>query len=148
MTIIPAENGTAVPAVLPPWATKSSSVDFVIDRDARPVEAIEQARKLGALMLPGLIGESSDRAELRENTLNVLIELVDLTARHPASPGLLGRIEYDGQHVTVSVGDMGRALPTPEEEPGLYLVQRLCGRDIGQYAGDRGGRVTWAAVQV
>ncbi|MFB6629923.1 hypothetical protein ACFCWY_08515 [Streptomyces sp. NPDC056362] len=128
-----------------------NSVDFAIGRDVASAEAIEQARKLAAFMLPGLVNGAPDEARLCAAVTDVLIELVDLTARYPASGGLVGQLSYDESHVMVSVGDMGRALPSVEEEPGLHLVYRLvedAGADIGQHVGDRGGWVTWVAVAV
>lgn len=132
-------EGGASPALL---LGVSNSVDFVIGSYASPLEAIEKSRDLAAFTLPRLLGKATGA---RQQASDVLTELVDLTARYPASAGLLGRLEYDGSHVMVSVGDMGRTLPTPEEEPGLYLVNRVAA-DIGQYTGDRGGLVTWAAI--
>ncbi|MFJ4084995.1 hypothetical protein ACIP2Z_39380 [Streptomyces iakyrus] len=95
------------------------------------------------MALPRLLEGVSD--ETGAVVRAILTELVDVTARHGAGGDLVASVAYDGVHVTVSVGDMGRALPAPEEEPGLYLVHRLAS-DVGQYAGDQGGRVTWAAV--
>ncbi|MFB6700280.1 hypothetical protein [Streptomyces rubiginosohelvolus] len=122
-----------------------SSVDFTLGPDVTPVEAMERAGAMVELSLPRFLAGVPGAEQTCAAVLSVLTELVDLTARYKAGLDLVGRVVWDGHHVTVSVGDMGRSLPAPEEEPGLYLVNRLAA-DIGQYAGDHGGRVTWASV--
>ncbi|MFF8696290.1 hypothetical protein ACF08W_29165 [Streptomyces sp. NPDC015144] len=122
-----------------------NSVDFVIGPDVSPLEAMERANATGALILPRLLEGAPYVDRTHDNVQAVLQELVDVTARHSAGAGLVARLAYDGAHVTVSVGDMDGTLPAPEVEPGLYLVYRLAS-DVGQYVGDHGGRVTWAAV--
>ncbi|MFF0698408.1 hypothetical protein ACFYU4_37960 [Streptomyces tendae] len=122
-----------------------SSLTFSIGPDVPPVEAMHQAGAMASMTLPRFLSGKPGAEETVAAVLAVLGELVDLTARHKASTGLVGRISYDGAHVTVSVGDMNCLLPAPEEEPGLYLVHRVAD-EVGQYAGDMGGRVTWAAV--
>ncbi|MEV8344514.1 hypothetical protein [Streptomyces niveus] len=124
-----------------------NSVDFVIGPDVTPIEAMARADAAAALALPRLLdGASSYGAWTSDSVQAVLQELIDVTARHTAGAGLVTRIAYDGSHVTVSVGEMLGTLPEPEEEPGLYRVYRLAS-DVGQYVGDHGGRITWAAVQ-
>ncbi|MGW3627617.1 hypothetical protein [Streptomyces sp. NPDC000880] len=132
-----------------PWLATSmeSCIDFTIGPEATPVQAIEQATAMARMTLPMSLQGVPDSAALCSAVESVLTELVDVTARHRASLDLVGKMAYDGSHITVSVGDMGRALPTPEEEPGLYLVRRVAD-EMGQYAGDHGGLVTWAAVAV
>ncbi|MFJ4880101.1 hypothetical protein ACIP93_33505 [Streptomyces sp. NPDC088745] len=128
-----------------PLLDVENSVDFVIASEVSPVEAMERAVALSAVALPRMLQGAPDLVRTCDNVKAVLAELVDVTARNQASDALIARIAYDGAHVTVSVGEMGRPLPAPEEEPGLYLVHRIAS-EVGQYAGDHGGRVTWAAV--
>ncbi|MFI1532156.1 hypothetical protein [Streptomyces griseus] len=122
-----------------------SSVDFTIGPEVTPVAAMERAGAMVGMSLPRFLAGVPGAEETCSAALSVLTELVDLTARYKAGPDLVGRVTWDGHHVTVSVGDMGRPLPAPEEEPGLYLVNRVAD-DVGQYAGDQGGRVTWASI--
>ncbi|MFB8120612.1 hypothetical protein ACFQ6U_13490 [Streptomyces sp. NPDC056465] len=122
-----------------------SSVDFAIGPEASPIEAMERAGAMAALSLPTFLAGVAGAEETSGAVQAVLTELVDVTARHKAGLDLVARLVFDGTHVTVSVGDMDCPLPAPEEEPGLYLVHRMAS-DVGQYAGDNGGRVTWAAV--
>lgn len=122
-----------------------NSVDFVIDAGVSPVQAMEQARALAALALPRMLEGSRDVAGISADVQAVLGELVDVTARYTIGSGLVARIAYDGSHVMLTVGEMVCALPAPEEEPGLYLVHGRAA-EVGQYAGDHGGRVTWASV--
>lgn len=124
-----------------------SRIDFSIGPEASPAEAMERASSMVTLVLPRFLAGVPGADKTRESVQAVLAELVDVTARHRASLDLVGHIVYDGEHVTVSVGDMNGQLPAPEEEPGLYLVHRVAVQ-VGQYAGDFGGRVTWAAVPV
>ncbi|MER6109270.1 hypothetical protein [Streptomyces hirsutus] len=124
-----------------------SSLDFTIGPEASPLEAMERVGAMAALTLPRFLASVPDCGEVCAAAQAVLTELVDVTARHRASLDLVGRVLYDGAHVTLSIGDMSRTLPSPEEEPGLYLVHRLA-VDAGQYAGDMGGMVTWAAVAI
>ncbi|MDR3084467.1 MAG: hypothetical protein LBV60_26730 [Streptomyces sp.] len=151
MTIIPAENGvfaTESPALWPPLTTKACSVDFSIGPEIAPVEAMERAVAMVRFAVPRFFAEPDGETAVNvsERAEAVLRELVDVTARHKRPETYLtGRVEYDGSHVTISVGDMARSLPGPEEEPGLYLVYGMAS-EVGQYAGDHGGRVTWAAV--
>ncbi|CAL9326774.1 hypothetical protein [Streptomyces sp. SudanB91_2054] len=122
-----------------------SSLAFSIGPNVTPVEAMQQAGAMASMTLPRFLAGKPGAEETGADALAVLTELVDLTARHKASSALVGRVSYDGLHITVSVGDMDGALPPPETEPGLYLVHRVAA-EVGQYAGDMGGRVTWAAV--
>jgi hypothetical protein len=120
-------------------------VDFVIGPEVVPSAALKQAEALARMALPRLLGDAVDASKTCDEVRAVLVELIDVTARHQASGSLVSRLAYDGAHVTVSVGDMDCLLPAPADEPGLYLVYRIAD-DVGQYAGDHGGRVTWAAV--
>ncbi|GAA5070374.1 hypothetical protein [Streptomyces similanensis] len=123
-----------------------SAMHFVIGPHCTPIEAMGQAAGVTSAALPLILEGLADAANVCADVQAVLTELVDITARHRAGD-LVGSITYDGAHVTVSVGDMDCPLPAPEVEPGLYLVRGLA-TDVGQYAGDHGGRVTWAAVAV
>ncbi|MEU9354961.1 hypothetical protein AB0D65_29200 [Streptomyces griseoloalbus] len=122
-----------------------SSLDFAISPGAKPTEATRQAAAVTATALPMFLDNTPNAAQIEQDVQAVVLELVDITARHRACNSLIGRVAYDGTHVTVSIGDMDCSLPQPEEEPGLYLVHRVAA-EVGQYAGDHGGRVTWAAV--
>jgi hypothetical protein len=122
-----------------------SRVDFVIGPEATPVEAMEQAGAVVTMSLPRFLEGMPGAEKTCADVQAVLTELVDVTARHKAGTDMVCAVAFDGAHVTVSVGDMGRTLPAPEEEPGLYLVRRVAS-EVGQYAGDLGGRVTWAAI--
>ncbi|WP_328491203.1 ATP-binding protein [Streptomyces zaomyceticus] len=139
-------EGGASPALL---LGIENSVNFAIGRDVSPTEAMDCADAMAVLALPRMLEGAPNKLGTCDAVRAVLTELVDLTARYPATAdaSLVVRLTYDGEHVTVSVGDMGRELPRPEEEPGLYLVHRMAA-DTGQYAGDHGGRVTWAAIAV
>ncbi|NML55077.1 hypothetical protein HHL19_35890 [Streptomyces sp. R302] len=154
MAIIPAENSTtswhtagaaARQESGVAWPTVTNSCDFAIGAEASPAEAVQQARDLLAMFLPLFLAGCEMAGAVAERAADVLAELVDLTARRSAGAGLSGRVVVDGAHVIVSVGDMAGRLPAPGEEPGLQRVRRLVA-DMGQYDGDRGGRVTWAAV--
>lgn len=106
---------------------------------------MEQAGAMVTMSLPRFLKGTPGAEETCAAVQAVVTELVDVTARHKAGTDLVGSVAFDGSHVTVSVGDMDCELPAPEEEPGLYLVHRVAA-EVGQYAGDHGGRVTWAAV--
>lgn len=122
-----------------------SNIDFAIGPEASPVEAMERAGAMVAMSLPRFLEGTPGAEETCAAAQAVLTELVDVTARNKTGLDLVGRVAFDGAHVTVSVGDMGCPLPPPETEPGLYLVHRVA-VEVGQYAGNMGGRVTWAAV--
>lgn len=136
---------TATPALWP--FAMDSSIDFTIGPAVTPVQAMSQATAMVGMTLPTFLTGLADPTAVCHAVESVLTELVDVTARHKASLDLVGRVAFDGSHVTVSIGDMDGPLPAPEQEPGLYLVHRLAD-EVGQYAGDLGGRVTWAAVAV
>lgn len=133
--------GHSVVEVLAPL----SSLDFAIGPEVTPDEAMERATAVTSTALPLFLKGHQRADQISQDVRALMTELVDVTARHKAGLDLVGRISYDGTHVTVTVGDMDGPLPPPEEEPGLYLVHRVAS-DIGQYAGDHGGQVTWAAV--
>ncbi|UQA96722.1 hypothetical protein [Streptomyces halobius] len=124
-----------------------NSLEFRVGPEHGPAQAMRRSRRFAAMVLPALLGELPEAAAIAESVLAVLTELVDVTARHRASVDLAGRISYDGAHVLLTVGEMNRALPDPEVEPGLFIVHRSVD-DIGQYRGDEGGHVTWASVPV
>ncbi|MER7952003.1 hypothetical protein ABTY59_31895 [Streptomyces sp. NPDC096079] len=158
MTIIPAENGAtaadSIGAVASDTTSGSTwplaaedSFDFVIGLEATPAQAMERADALLRMALPLFLERRKGSLAAFEPAAAVLTELVDVTARYAAGDALVGRVAFDGFHVTISVGDMHCELPRPEIEPGLYTVHRLAA-EFGQYAGDHGGRITWAAVAV
>ncbi|MEU6462174.1 hypothetical protein [Streptomyces sp. NPDC046976] len=129
----------------PPYIEKS--IEFRLGPEYTPVESMRRARGFVAMVLPALLDGRNDAGAVMEETLAVLAELVDITARHRASVDLGGRVSYDGEHVLITVGEMDQPLPHPEEEPGLYLVRRLAD-DIGQHRSDDGGYETWASIPV
>ncbi|MFI5990322.1 hypothetical protein ACIBAC_00510 [Streptomyces sp. NPDC051362] len=146
MSLSQTERGIMPPD--PPWtlpAAPHSSIDFTIGPETNAVQAVERATATVNMALPRFLAGAQGSSQTCNNILAVLTELVDLTARYKAGRDLVGSVTWDGQHAMVSVGDMRCPLPAPEEEPGLYLVHRLADR-VSQYAGDMGGRVTWAAV--
>ncbi|MEU2968984.1 hypothetical protein ABZ687_28905 [Streptomyces ardesiacus] len=122
-----------------------NSVHFTLGPKVTPIQAMDKALAAVSYVLPRALEGVRDVSRVCSEVQAVLTELVDVTARNRAGSHLVGGIEYDGQHVTVAVGDMDCPLPPPDEEPGLYVVHRLAA-EFGQYAGDHGGRVTWAAV--
>ncbi|MGG7574191.1 hypothetical protein [Streptomyces sirii] len=123
----------------------TNSLEFRLGPEHKPADALRRSHRFAAMVLPALLAPLPDAAGVAEAVLAVLGELVDVAARHRASVDLSGRISCDGAHVLLTVGEMDRPLPEPEEEPGLFLVRRLTD-DIGQYLGDEGGHVTWASV--
>ncbi|MEU8911719.1 hypothetical protein [Streptomyces nigrescens] len=125
----------------------ANSLEFRVGPERDPAQAMRRSRRFAAMALPALLGELPEAATVAESVLAVLTELVDVTARHRASVDLAGRISCDGAHVLLTVGEMDRPLPGPEEEPGLFLVRRLTD-DVGQYRGDEGGHTTWVSVPV
>ncbi|PNG19427.1 hypothetical protein [Streptomyces cahuitamycinicus] len=143
--IVATSNGRlAIPEEL---LTEESSIGFTIGPEYSPVQAMDAANSVVAMSLPNLLKGVPDAAQACADVHAVLTELVDITTRHRASADLVGKVVFDGFHVTVSVGDMSCSLPTPEVEPGLYLVHGTA-QEVGQHDGDAGGRVTWAAVAV
>lgn len=146
MTLSPPEREPLAAPTTAPWPfAVEKNVTFTIGPNVSAAEALERATTAATLILPRLLEGAPSAAQTSDNVRAVLQELVDVTARHTAGADLVAQIAYDGVHVTVSVGDMVGTLPAPEVEPGLYLVHRLAS-EVGQYAGDHGGRVTWAAV--
>jgi hypothetical protein len=139
----PVETATAALRQL----AAASSISFAIGPETSPVEAMERSVALVAMSLPTFLEGVPGAGLVCADVQAVLTELVDVTARHKAGLDLVGRAVFDGSHVTVSVGEMNRPLPPAQEEPGLYLVHRLAD-DVGQHAGDHGGRVTWASIRV
>ncbi|MGW6304221.1 hypothetical protein ACWFRQ_07685 [Streptomyces niveus] len=108
---------------------------------------MRRSHRFAAMVLLALLAGLPEAVRVADSVLAVLTELVDVTARHRASTDLAGRISYDGDHVLLTVGEMNRSLPDPEEEPGLFLVHRLVG-EMGQYRGDEAGYVTWVSVPI
>lgn len=149
MTLYSTENGIKGQTNNAPWAglMAASCMDFTIGPEATPVQAMARATAMAAMSLPSFLADVPGPEQVAARVQAVLTELVDVTARHKAGVDLVGRIAFDGTHVTVSMGEMNIPLPPPIEEPGLYLVHRVAA-EVGQYAGDHGGRVTWAAVAV
>ncbi|MDH6629356.1 hypothetical protein M2271_007192 [Streptomyces sp. LBL] len=124
-----------------------NSIEFLLGPEGTPVQSLRRARGFVAKVLPALLAGAPNVKVVEEATLAVLTELVDVTARHRVSVDLSGRVSYDGDHVLITVGEMDRALPSSEEEPGLYIVHRLTD-EIGQYRGNDAGYATWASVPV
>lgn len=141
---IAARQDTAASRGLP---VVDNSIEFRLGPEHTPVQSMQRARSFVARVLPALLAAAPDGKAVAETTLAVLTELVDVTARHRASLDLSGRVSYDGDHVLITVGEMSRSLPAPEEEPGLFLVRRLVD-DIGQHRGDEGGYATWTSIPV
>ncbi|WP_370418929.1 hypothetical protein AB8O64_10755 [Streptomyces sp. QH1-20] len=138
-----ASKNAAVPQIL----STPNSLEFRVGPERSPAQTVHRSHRFASMMLPALLGELSQAAAVAEQVLAVLTELVDITARHRASVDLSGRISCDGSHVLLTIGEADRPLPTPEDEPGLFLVHRLTD-DLGQYRGDEGGHVTWTSVPV
>ncbi|MEU9699480.1 hypothetical protein [Streptomyces sp. NPDC047981] len=150
VTLSAAEHGLGVGRLLPLLAPSSRLVlgreaVFCVGPDIAPVDAMERAVATVRRTLPLLLRGAPAALAAREDVLSVVRELVDITARDRSSIDILGRITFDGMHVTVSVGEKRDPLPAPEVEPGLYLVHRLAD-EVGQYRGDEDGYVVWAAV--
>lgn len=139
---IAARRGAATSHGLPDM---DNSIEFRLGPEHAPVQSMRRARRFVARVLPALLAGAPHAEAVKETTLAVLTELVDVTARHRASVDLSGRVSYDGDHVLITVGEMDRPLPAPEEEPGLFLVHRLTD-DVGQYRGAEAGNVTWVSV--
>ncbi|NUL25964.1 hypothetical protein [Streptomyces lunaelactis] len=134
-------------AAVPQTLGAENSLEFRIGPERGPAEAVRCSHRFAAMVMPALLAKLPEAAVVAESVLAVLTELVDVTARHRASVDLAGRISCDGAHVLLTVGEMDRPLPDPEEEPGLFLVHRLTD-DVGHYRGDEGGYTTWASVPV
>ncbi|MFH8465953.1 hypothetical protein [Streptomyces sp. NPDC017991] len=146
MTISPTERRLqTMPSTMWQHLTMDRDITFTIGPETKPVDAMARAAAFARITLPMLLKDAPGTAAAASNAIKVLAELVDITARGRHSTDVLGRVAFDGAHITVSVGEMGGALPSPEEEPGLYLVRALTD-DVGQYCGDEGGHVTWASV--
>lgn len=122
-------------------------IEFRLGPEHAPIQSMRRARGFVAKVLPSLLRGAPEAKTLAEAVLAVLTELVDVTARHRIGIDLSGRVSYDGDHVLVTVGEMGRRLPASEEEPGLYIVHRVAD-EVGQYLGDEGGYMTWVSVPV
>ncbi|MET7572021.1 hypothetical protein ABZT04_26480 [Streptomyces sp. NPDC005492] len=141
---IAAKQSPAAPHGLP---AVDNSIEFRLGPEHTPIQSMHRARSFVARVLPALLADAPNGKAVVETTLAVLTELVDVTARHRASVDLSGRVSYDGDHVLITVGEMSRPLPAPEEEPGLFLVHRLVD-DIGQHRGDGDGYATWTSIPV
>ncbi|MBT2399506.1 hypothetical protein [Streptomyces sp. ISL-100] len=146
MTLSPTERRLqALPSTMWQHLTMDRDITFTIGPEAKPVDAMARATAFARRTLPMLLKDAPGTAVAAGSAIKVLAELVDITARDRHSTDVLGRVAFDGAHITVSVGEMSSSLPSPDEEPGLYLVRGLTD-DIGQYGGDEGGHVTWASV--
>ncbi|MFZ3557115.1 hypothetical protein [Streptomyces sp. BH055] len=124
-----------------------NSLDFRIGPECAPSRAMHRATRFAAMVLPALLAKAPNAQAVTDAALQVLGELVDITARHRVSLDVAGRISYDGDHVLITVEEMDQPLPAPEVEPGLYLVHRLAD-ERGQYRGETGGFTIWASVPV
>ncbi|MFJ9416637.1 hypothetical protein ACIRPT_20945 [Streptomyces sp. NPDC101227] len=122
-------------------------IAFAVGPHVEAADTMTRAAAFVRRTLPMLLKGEANVDTISRDVLAVVTELVDITARHRCSIDILGRVVFDGAHVTVSVGEMCGPLPAPDEEPGLYLVRRLAD-DLGQYCGDAGGYVIWASVPV
>ncbi|MCX4677692.1 hypothetical protein OG413_20685 [Streptomyces sp. NBC_01433] len=123
------------------------TITFAVGPEVKPADAHVRATAFVRRTLPMLLEGTPTADVVGRDVLAVVTELVDITARDRHSTDVFGSVVFDGTHVTVSVGNMHSTLPTPEEEPGLYLVRGLA-EDLGQYRGDGGGFATWASVPV
>ncbi|MFF7169753.1 hypothetical protein [Streptomyces pseudovenezuelae] len=124
-----------------------NSIEFRLGPEHAPAQSMRRARGFVAKVLPTLLAGAPNAKVVEDATLAVLTELVDVTARHRASLDLSGRVSYDGGHVLITVGEMDRPLPAPEEEPGLFLV-RASADCVGQHREGGGGYETWASIPV
>ncbi|MFD3514821.1 hypothetical protein [Streptomyces sp. NPDC058657] len=127
--------------------TMNRDITFTVGPEVKAADAMTRAVAFVRRTLPMVLKGAADSDAITRSVLEVVTELVDITARHRHSADILGRVAFDGAHATISVGEMRGALPAPEEEPGLYLVGRLVD-DLGQHQEDGGGYITWAAVPV
>ncbi|MCZ1014380.1 hypothetical protein [Streptomyces noursei] len=125
--------------------TMDRDITFIIGPEVKPADAMARATAFARRTLPMLLEGRPGAEAAASDAIKVLAELVDITARDRRSTDMLGRVAFDGVHLTVSVGEMHSPLPAPNDEPGLYLVRSLAD-DIGQYDGDEGGRITWASI--
>ncbi|RLU79933.1 hypothetical protein CTZ27_35880 [Streptomyces griseocarneus] len=134
---------------LAPWRqlVMSREITFCLGPGTAPTDAMERSAAFAHRTLPMLLKDAPAAQAASDDVISVVRELVDITARDRHGADILGRIVFDGTHITVSVGEKQGPLPQPDDEPGLYLVRRLVD-DIGQYRGDNSGYVTWASVPV
>ncbi|NEA53505.1 hypothetical protein G3I60_04890 [Streptomyces sp. SID13666] len=122
-------------------------ITFTLGPEVSPLDAMARTAAFVRRTLPMLLKGNPVADATSRDVLAVVTEITDITARHRCNADIIGRVVFDGAHITVSMGQMHRLLPAPEEEPGLYLVRRLVD-DLGQYRGDEGGYTTWASVPV
>ncbi|GHG80808.1 hypothetical protein [Streptomyces griseocarneus] len=151
VTLSPTERGSLgelLPS-LAPWRqlAMSREITFCLGPSAAPATAMERAAAFVHRALPMLLKDALAAQAASDDVTSVVRELVDITSRDRHGEDILGRIVFDGTHITVSVGEKQGPLPQPDDEPGLYLVRRLVD-DIGQYRGDNSGHVVWASVPV
>ncbi|WP_190128400.1 hypothetical protein [Streptomyces mashuensis] len=134
---------------LAPWRqlAMSREITFCLGTSTAPASPMERAAAFARRTLPMLLKGAPAAQAASDDVISVVRELVDIASRDRHGPDILGRIVFDGTHITVSVGEKQGPLPQPDDEPGLYLVRRLTD-DIGQYRGDNAGYVTWASVPV
>ncbi|MEU1355392.1 hypothetical protein ABZ410_16035 [Streptomyces cinnamoneus] len=151
VTLSPAGRGSygaPLPSLAPwPQLAMSREITFCLGPGPAPAAAMERAAAFTRKTLPMLLKGAPAAQAASDDVISVVRELVDITGRDQHGEDILGRIVFDGTHVTVSVGEKQGPLPQPNDEPGLYLVRRLVD-DIGQYRGDSAGYVTWASVPV
>ncbi|WP_328333512.1 hypothetical protein [Streptomyces sp. NBC_00455] len=148
MTTFPTERRLeTMPSTVWQHLTMDRDITFAIGPEAKPVDAMARATAFARRTLPMLLKDAPGTVAVASNAIKVLAELVDITARDRHGTDVLGRVAFDGAHITVSVGEMSSSLPSPDEEPGLYLVCGLAD-DIGQYRSDEGGYTTWVSVPV
>ncbi|MFJ7054659.1 hypothetical protein ACIQU7_23410 [Streptomyces albidoflavus] len=131
----------AASVVLPQLAAPAS-LSLVIGPELTPVKAIEQAAATLDMLLAEML-----TADAFQAVRAVAVELVDLAARYAGSEDLTLAVDIDAAYATVTAGEMRCPLPAPDEEPGLYLVQRTA-TAVMQHRGAGGGFVTWAAVPI
>ncbi|WP_435057589.1 hypothetical protein [Streptomyces sp. bgisy060] len=130
-----------------PQLALGPEITLCLGPDKTPVAAMESAVAFVHRTLPTLLAGSPPALAVSEHITSVVRELVDIVARDCHAEDILGRVVFDGAHITISIGEKRGTLPEPDVEPGLYLVRRLVD-DIGQYAGDEGGYVVWASIPI
>ncbi|MEW1701019.1 hypothetical protein ACIQCR_16735 [Streptomyces sp. NPDC093249] len=147
MTLTSGERGIGVPLLAAgARLLLDREVTFCLGSQVAPGEAMERAVATVRRALPALLGAAS-ASRTADEVVDVVRELVDIVARDRIGADILGRVTADEGHVTVSVGERRRQLPSPGSEPGLYLVNRHAD-EVGQYRGDEGGYIVWAAINV
>lgn len=121
-----------------------SSITFSIGPEVSPTEAMKQADAMAAMMLPRFLADVPDGKDICAAAQAVLMELVDVTARHKAGSDLVGKVAFDREHVTVSVGDMDCSFPAGRGAGPVPGAPHR--REGGAVRRRPQRRVTWAAV--